>query len=68
MSSESSISRRDLVCHLGAGVVGAVLTAAVPAAQAQSAPSRPPRHSSTRRPSIRNHPIWAAAASAGACE
>ena len=36
MSSDNSISRRDLVTHLGAGLAGAALTAAVPAAQAQS--------------------------------
>src|SRR3984885_3383004 len=36
MSSESSISRRDLVSRVGAGFAGAALTAAVPAAQAQS--------------------------------
>src|SRR6201996_1720782 len=36
MSSENPISRRDLVTHLGAGIAGAALTAAVPAAQAQT--------------------------------
>lgn len=34
-SSESSISRRDLVTHLGVGIAGAALTAAVPKAEAQ---------------------------------
>ncbi len=37
MSSESPISRRDLVTHLGAGIAGAALSAAVPSAQAQTA-------------------------------
>jgi NAD(P)-dependent dehydrogenase (short-subunit alcohol dehydrogenase family) len=36
MSSENPISRRDLVTHLGAGIAGAAITAAVPAAQAQA--------------------------------
>jgi hypothetical protein len=36
MSSENPISRRDLVTHLGAGIAGAAITAAVPAAQAQT--------------------------------
>ncbi|WP_158791998.1 SDR family oxidoreductase [Granulicella sp. L60] len=36
MSSESPISRRDLVTRLGAGVAGAALSAAVPGAQAQT--------------------------------
>src|ERR1700759_3468847 len=37
MSSDNPISRRDLVTHLGAGIAGAALTAAVPNAQAQTA-------------------------------
>jgi NADP-dependent 3-hydroxy acid dehydrogenase YdfG len=37
MSSDNPISRRDLVTHLGAGIVGAAITAAVPNAQAQTA-------------------------------
>jgi hypothetical protein len=37
MSSERSISRRELVSNIGAGVAGAALTAAAPAAQAQTA-------------------------------
>jgi NAD(P)-dependent dehydrogenase (short-subunit alcohol dehydrogenase family) len=36
MSSENKISRRDMVTHLGAGVAGAALTAAVPAAAAKT--------------------------------
>src|SRR3984885_1510495 len=36
MSSENSISRRDLVTHLGAGIAGAAITAVAPAAQAQT--------------------------------
>jgi NAD(P)-dependent dehydrogenase (short-subunit alcohol dehydrogenase family) len=36
MGSESSISRRDLVTHLGAGIAGAAITAVAPAAQAQT--------------------------------
>ena len=36
MSSENAISRRDLVAHLGAGIAGAALTAAIPAAEAQT--------------------------------
>jgi NAD(P)-dependent dehydrogenase (short-subunit alcohol dehydrogenase family) len=36
MSSEAPISRRDLVTHLGAGIAGAALSAAVPSAQAQT--------------------------------
>lgn len=36
MSSENPISRRDLVTNLGAGIAGVALSAAVPAAQAQT--------------------------------
>lgn len=36
MSSENPISRRDLVTHLGAGIAGAAIIAAVPNAQAQA--------------------------------
>src|SRR5580658_1889097 len=36
MSSEASISRRDLVTHLGAGIAGAAISASVPSAQAQT--------------------------------
>lgn len=36
MSSKDPISRRDLVTHLGAGIAGAAITAAVPSAQAQT--------------------------------
>jgi hypothetical protein len=36
MSSENPISRRDLVTHLGAGIAGAAITAALPSAQAQT--------------------------------
>jgi NAD(P)-dependent dehydrogenase (short-subunit alcohol dehydrogenase family) len=36
MGSESSISRRDLFTQLGSGIAGAAITAAVPAAQAQT--------------------------------
>jgi len=36
MSSENPISRRDLVTNLGAGIAGAAITAAAPAAQAQT--------------------------------
>jgi NAD(P)-dependent dehydrogenase (short-subunit alcohol dehydrogenase family) len=36
MSSENLISRRNLVTNLGAGIAGAAITAAVPAAQAQT--------------------------------
>lgn len=35
-SSHKSISRRDVMTHLGAGVAGAALTAAIPAAKAET--------------------------------
>src|ERR1700691_3150630 len=37
MSSDNPISRRNLVTHLGAGIAGAAISAAVPNAQAQMA-------------------------------
>jgi NAD(P)-dependent dehydrogenase (short-subunit alcohol dehydrogenase family) len=37
MSSDNKITRRDMVTHLGAGMAGAAITAAVPAAAAKTA-------------------------------